>query len=687
MARGPLPVEWGVVFPDPSRFINRELSWLEFNQRVQSLVSDSRRPLLERVKFLAICSSNLDEFFQVRVADLHDRMVAEPTWTSPDGRTAEQQLIEIREAVLRYSVAAEQIYRAELLPALREEGIEILTWAALDREERAHVEAAFDEEIRPVLVPLAVDSVHPFPYVSALSISVGAIVGRHGAASERFARIKVPPFVPRLFRLGVTRYLPVEDIILAQLPSFFPEDEIRESGCFRVTRDADLELRERQDTDLASEIEVGLRRMRRQSDAVRLEVSSDVGPQMREMLMAELDLGPHDVYDARTPLDLGALWELYDLERPELKDTAWTPRPFRGAPEAAGRPIFEALSERDYLVHHPYESFESSVEELLRAGAEDPDVRVIMCTIYRTGGPESGIVRALEGAAASGKQVVVLVELKARFEEAANLERARSLERAGAHVVHGVMGLKTHAKIALVIRAERDGLRRYCHVGTGNYNPITARIYEDIGLLTASPEITRDVAEVFHRLTSGSGLRDYDRLLVAPEALRDGIIERIHAQAHRDGRIVFKVNSLADPPIIQALYEASQAGCDIDLIVRGICCLRPGVKGVSSRIRVRSIVGRYLEHSRMLRFGAPTGSPEYWLGSADLMPRNLDLRVETMVPIDDPAQRRRIDRTLAAYLQDDIQRWELGADCTWKRVGGSREVQQILMDAAQSLSG
>jgi polyphosphate kinase len=547
------------------------------------------------------------------------------------------------------------------------------------------VETVFDQEIRPVLVPLAVDSAHPFPYVSALSLSVGAVVGRRGAQTERFVRIKVPPFVPRLFALGDDRFVPVEDVILAQLPSFFPEDEIREAGVFRVTRDAELEVRERDGTDLASAIEVQLRRMRRESDAVRLEVSAETGPKMRALLMEELELAPHDVYDSPGPLDLGALWELYAVDRPDLKDTPWTPRPIRDIAHENDRSILDALRERDFLVHHPYESFESSVEEFLRVAADDPDVRVIMCTIYRTGGPESSIVRALERAAASGKQVVVLVELKARFEEAANLARARSLERAGAHVMYGVMGLKTHAKIALVIRAERDGLRRYCHVGTGNYNPVTARLYEDIGLLTASPEITRDVAEVFHRLTSGSGLRDYERLLVAPESLRAGLIDRIRAQSQPGGRIVMKANSLADPPVIEALYEASEAGAEIDLVIRGICCLRPGVEGLSSRIRVRSIVGRFLEHSRIYRFGGPTGDAEYWLGSADLMPRNLDLRVETLVPILDLGLRHRLDRVLAVCLQDDIRRWELAPDATWKRVGTGRDAQEILMQAAQRM--
>lgn len=666
--------------PEPTRFINRELSWLAFNQRVLSLAHDAATPLLERLKFLAIFSRNLDEFFQVRVADLQDRKGADPTWSSPDGRTAGQQLEEIREAVERMTGAAYALYRGELLPALRGEGIEVMTWDSLDGEERRRVQKIFDAEIRPVLIPLAVDSAHPFPYISALSLSVGALVGRPGSSSQRFARIKVPSFASRFFEVSSNRILPVEEVIVAALPSFFPQDEIREFGCFRVTRDADLELRELQGTDLASEIEVGLRRMRRQSDAVRLEVSIDTGPQMREMLVDVLRLTPQDIYDANGPLDLGALWSLSEIERSDLKYAKHTPRPFRSE-TSEERSIFEVLQERDCLVHHPYESLESSLEELLRAAAEDPKVRVIMCTIYRTGGPESGIVQALEAAAARGKQVVVLVELKARFEEAANLQRARALERAGAHVAYGVMGLKTHSKIALVVRAEANGLHRYCHVGTGNYNPLTARIYEDMGLLTSDPEITRDVAEVFQRLTSGSGLRDYNRLLVAPEHLRDGIVDRIQSEAHPGGRIVLKINSLADPAIIQELYAASQAGCEIDLIVRGICCLRPGVAGLSDRIRVHSILGRFLEHSRIFRFGSPTGDAEYWLGSADLMPRNLDMRVETIVPIKDASLRRRIDRVLASYLQDDIARWELAPNGNWKQVGGHRHVQNLLIEA------
>ncbi len=667
----------------PSRFINRELSWLEFDRRVLALTTDPRRPLLERLKFLAIFSQNLDEFFQVRVADLQDRAEGDPHWLSPDGRTAEEQLSEIREQVIELTAEAQQIFASQLRPALAREGIEIVSGSSLSPREREIARQVFESEIRPVLIPLAVDSAHPFPYVSALSISIGAMVGHPQSGRERFARVKVPPFVPRFFQMEVGRFVPVEDIILAHLESFFPEDPVQEAGCFRVTRDADLDLRERDGVDLASEIEVGLRRQRRGSDAVRLEISGDLGPRSRGLLREALALADEEVYDSPGPLDLGALWELYGLDRPDLKDAPWTPRPVQALVKSRPAALFDELRARDHLVHHPYESFESSVEGLLKAAAEDPDVRVIMCTIYRTGGPETGIVQALEGAAARGKQVVVLIELKARFEEAANLERARSLERAGAHVVYGVMGLKTHAKLALVIRAERDGLRRYCHVGTGNYNPVTARLYEDIGLLTASPDVTRDVANVFERLTSASAGRDYGRLLVAPELLRDGVIERIERQARPGGRIVFKLNSLADPAIIEALYAAAGRGAQIDLVVRGICCLRPGVQGLSERIRVRSILGRFLEHSRILRFGHPTEGAEYWLGSADLMARNLDLRVEALVPIVDPALCSRLDRLLAVHLQPETRAWELGPDGHWKPTGGTVDAQELLLDAAR----
>ena len=675
------------VNPDntPSRFLNRELSWLEFDRRVLALARDPERPLLERVKFLAIFFRNLDEFFQVRVADLQDQVAAGLS-PSPDGRSPADQLSRIRELTIELSAQAHAVFRQELLPALAEAGIELASWSELDRPARALASEEYEAHIHPVLVPLAVDPAHPFPYVSGLSLSIGVIL-RRPDGEERFARVKVPPFVPRWLALGDGRYVPVEEVVLAHLSGLFPEDTVLESGVFRVTRDADLELRVRNSSgDLARDIEEGLQRRVRGSDAVRLEASATLGPRVRERLVEELELEDAEVYESPGLLDLGRLFELCDLDRPDLKEDTWAPRPVPGLPSSASGTdaFFAALRQRDFLVHHPYESFEGSVEGFLLAAAADPDVRVIMSTIYRTGGPESGIVRALEAAAAQGKQVVVLVELKARFDEAANLERARGLERAGAHVVYGLVGLKTHAKVALVVRQEGALLRRYCHVGTGNYNPVTAKLYEDMGLLTSSATVTRDVAQLFQRLTSGSGSRSYERMLVAPESLRSGLLERIADQAHEGGRIVIKLNSLSDPELIDALYAASRDGAQIDLVVRGICNLRPGVEGLSERIRVRSILGRFLEHSRIFRFGTPGRDAEHWIGSADMLPRNLDLRVEALVAVDDSVLRRRLDEILALYLDPDLRFWELAPDGSWKFSRGALDIQHEFMSRAQA---
>jgi polyphosphate kinase len=662
------------------RFLNRELSWLEFNGRVLALAVEEGRPLLERAKFLAIFSNNLDEFFQVRVADLQDQVASGTGGDSPDGLSAAEQLALVRARVVELSALAQDTFAQRLRPALAAAGIELIGWDGLRQEEREHLSARFAERIQPILIPLAMDPAHPFPYVSGLSLSVGAFVRRRGGGPERFARVKVPPFLPRWWPVSGGRFVAVEDLVQAHLEELFPEDDILERGHFRVTRDADLELEDR-DGNLAETIEASLRRRQRGSDAVRLEADAELSARIRALLVRELRLEPDEVYDASGLLDLGGLWEIHRLDRPDLKDPPWTPRPVNAIALRGGAgELFFGLRERSILVHHPYESFEGSVERFLRAAAEDPAVRVIMSTIYRTGGPESGIVRALEGAASRGKQVVVLVELKARFDEAANLERARALERAGAHVVYGLVGLKTHAKLALVVREEGQTLRRYCHVGTGNYNPITARLYEDVGILTSDESITHDVAELFHRLTSGSGARAYDRLLVAPETLRDGLRERIAREARPGGRIAIKVNSLSDAAIIEALYAASSAGAEIDLIVRGICCLRPGVEGLSERIRVRSIVGRFLEHSRIFRFGTPERSLEYWIGSADLMSRNLDTRVEALVPVDAPALQRRLERILATHLDPDARAWELAPDGSWKRAGGSLDSQVRLSE-------
>jgi polyphosphate kinase len=669
---------------DPDRFLNRELSWLDFDRRVLALAEQPARPLFERARFLGIFSRNLDEFFQVRVASLQDQVEAGVGARSPDGRSPSQQLAEIRARVLELSACAQSLFAKEIRPALAQAGIELTSWSETLPAERREAERRFASALHPVLVPLAVDPTHPFPYISGLALNVGALVRARGAPEARFARVKVPPFVERLWSVGAGRFVPVEQVILAHLDRLFPADEILHAGLFRVTRDGDLEIRERESVDLVRDVEAGLRRRLRGSDAVRLEVGADLAPEIRELLARELRLAPDEIYETDGLLDLGALLELARLDRPELRHPGWSPQPVPELPTGEGAPeaLFDALRRRDFLVHHPYESFEAAVEGFLRAAANDSSVRVLMSTIYRTGGPESGIVRALELAAARGKQVVVLVELKARFDEASNIERARSLERAGAHVVYGVLGLKTHAKVALAVRQEAEGLRRYCHVGTGNYNPVTAREYEDLGLLTASPAIGRDVAELFQRLTSGSGGRRYERLLVAPESLRAGILERIRREAVPDGRIVAKLNAVSDPEVIDALYAASCAGAEIDLVVRGICCLRPGVPGLSERIRVRSILGRFLEHSRIFRFGSPARGAEYWIGSADLMLRNLDLRVEALVPVEAPELRERLEALLALYLGPEALAWELGPDGSWRPGPGRRDVQERLQARA-----
>jgi polyphosphate kinase len=671
----------------PDRFLNRELSWLEFDRRVLALAEDPHRPLLERIRFVAIFSRNLDEFFQVRVASLQDQEAA-GVGPSPDGLSPTAQLAVIRERVIELCARAHDLLAKEILPALAEVGITLRSWQDLSPEQQLTLGRRFEAELDPVLVPQSTDPTHPFPYVSDLSLNVAALVRPRRHGPTRFARIKVPSFADRLWPAGDGLLVPVEEVIRAHLGELFPNDEILHTGTFRVTRDAELALRESESVDLVRDIEAGLRRRLRGSDAVRLEVSADLAPEITQLLTRHLRLEAEEVYRSPGLLDVGDLMELVRLDRPQLLDPPWTPRPV-AALRAAETPgaVFAALRESDFLVHHPYDAFEASVERFLEAAADDPHVRVVMSTIYRTGGPESGIVRALERAALAGKQVVVLVELKARFEEASNLERARSLERSGAHVAYGIVGLKTHAKVALAVRAEAGGLRRYCHVGTGNYNPVTARIYEDLGLLTARAEVASDVAELLQHLISGSGGRRYRRLLVAPESLRSGILSRIRREADApDGRIVAKLNNISDPEVIDALYAASQAGTRIDLVVRGICCLRPGVPGLSENIRVRSVLGRFLEHSRILRFGSPERGLEHWIGSADLMPRNLDLRVEALVPIEDAELRERLDRLLALLLAPSTRAWELMADGRWQPGDGSVDAQEELQAEALARS-
>ncbi len=655
----PLPV--GEPCPDDARLLDRELSWLDFNARVLALAEDPDVPLLERVRFLAIFSDNLDEFFQVRVAALKEQLL---------GSDAHGTLPELRAIRMRTAELVEQQSRVlakEVGPALEEAGICIVAYPDLDDESRAHLDLVFETRIFPVLTPLAVDPAHPFPYISNLSLNLAVVVRDPATFGERFARVKVPPLLPRFLALpGDERFVAIEQVIAAHLDALFPGMTIVSDHAFRVTRDVEIALSDESE-DLLQAIELVLQRRTRFGRAVRLEVATDTPSDVISLLMRELELGADDVYTIDGMLDQSGLNAL-DVARPEMRYSPYrrvTPREF--AQGAQG--IFRAIADHDILVHHPYDSFEGTVEAFVAAAAHDPDVVAIKQTLYRTGGDEAGIVASLADAALAGKQVVALVELKARFDEQRNIERARLLEEAGVHVVYGLVGLKTHCKILLVVRRDRGGLRRYCHVGTGNYNPKTARGYEDLGLFSADEDLGADVAELFNHLTGYSRPRDYARLLVAPDALRPGLMELIQAQAREGGRITMKMNALVDSEIIAELYRASSAGARVDLIVRGICCLRPGVNGMSERIRVRSVLGRYLEHSRIYRFGSGD-DVVHLIGSADMMPRNLDRRVEALVSVPDPVLSARLDEILDVNLADEVLGWELQSNGTWRKCEG-----------------
>jgi polyphosphate kinase len=673
---------------DPStRYLNRELSWLDFHERVLALAEDSARPLLARVKFLAICSQSLDEFFQVRVSGLLEQREAGLTATTPDGMRPDDQLAEIRSRVVTNTDRVERLFADDLRPALDKAGIRLVDTPDLTDEDRAWATEAFVERIFPVLTPLAVDPAHPFPYISSLSLNLAVLVRDPVTSVRRFARLKMPPLLPRFFPLpDGERFLPIEQLVAAHLDRLFPGMEVVTHHVFRVTRDADLDVEEDEAEDLLAAVESILSRRRRGATSVRLEIERTMTDEVRELLMRELDLEADQVYVTGGPLDLGALWDFARLDRPELKETPWTPAtPPRLVSDDGPPDVFAVLRAGDVLVHHPYDSFSSTVEVFVEEAALDPDVMAIKQTLYRTS-PDTRIVRALIRAAEAGKQVVALVELQARFDEQANIAWARTLEQAGVHVVYGVVGLKTHAKVILVVRREGSGIRRYAHLGTGNYNSDTARLYEDLGLLTADQQLGSDVADLFNLLTGYSRQRGYGRLLVAPIALRERIIEMIRQQKTlgTQGRIVLKLNSLVDPPTIDALYDASSAGVRIDLAVRGICCLRPGVRGLSDTIRVRSIVGRFLEHSRVYRFGEPGADARYFISSADLMPRNLDRRVEAAVPVDDPELRGRLDEILQVTFADDVLSWELRADGGWSKVPTVHglDAQETLMGLA-----
>jgi polyphosphate kinase len=646
--------------------LNRHLSWLDFDARVLALAEDDSLPLLDQAKFLAIFSTNLDEFFQVRVAELDEQADAGIRELSPDGRTPREQLAEIRERARGLVDRASAEWRDRLRPALAERGIAVCGWGELSEDDRKGLGQVFFEQIFPVLTPLAVDPTHPFPYISNLSLNVAVMVRDPEAGQRRFARIKVPPLLPRFQALpdGV-RWVPIERIIEAHLDALFPGMDVEDSTLFRVTRNQDPELGEDEVLDLRRAVESLLRERRRSQHAVRLEIDADASDGLRDLLVDELELDPGDVDPIDGLIDHSSLWQLYRLDRPELKEDPWPPvTPAR----LKDRDVFETLRRGDLLVHHPSDDFATTVAGFMRQAAEDPNVLTMKQTLYRTSGSDKGIVAALARAADGGKQVVALVELTARFDEERNIEWAQALEQAGAHVVFGVVGLKTHAKISLVVRREPDGIRRYVHVGTGNYNSTTARIYEDIGLLTADEDITSDVAELFNYLTGFSRERTYRKLLVAPSTLRSGLEALIREQARPGGRIVAKANGLVDSEMIELFYEASQAGAEIDLIIRGICCLRAGVPGLSETIRVRSLVGRYLEHSRIFRFGPDPATARYLIGSADLMPRNLDRRVEATVEVKDPELRGRLQQILDISLSDDVLAWTMGPDGTYTKV-------------------
>ena len=673
-----------------SRYLNREMSWLDFNARVLALSETPGTPLLERTKFLAIFSQNLDEFFQVRVAGLKDQVAAGVRSRTPDGATAEEQLKLITERAGALMQRADEIFLGPVCAELAGAGIRFSTWAQLDDDDREWLGIEFAERIFPVLTPLAVDPGHPFPYISSLSLNLGVIVRDPVTEEKRFARVKVPPLLPRFIVMpDGERFVPVEQVIAQHLEKLFPGMEVTDHVAFRVTRNADLTVEEEEADDLLEAIELELRR-RRFGKAVRLEVEDSISTESLELIREELDLDQSAVFAHAAPIALDGLWSVYAMNRDELKYEDFQPvtqRRLQPDEDDAQQAIFNVISDGDVLLHHPYDSFASSVEEFIRQAAVDPAVLTIKLTLYRTSG-DSPIVASLIKAAEGGKQVVALVELKARFDEQNNIEWARRLERAGVHVVYGLVGLKTHTKTCLVVREEGQGVARYCHVGTGNYNSKTARLYEDFGLLTRDPAMGSDLTQLFNYLTGYARDVEYEKLLVAPHTLRPRLVELIrNERAHgAGGHVVMKMNSLVDPDMIDELYAASADGVQVDLIVRGISCIRPQVEGLSENIRVRSIVGRYLEHSRVYRFanGGGPGVASHYIGSADLMPRNLDRRVEAVVPIEDPALQGRIDGVLDVLIADSALAWEQ-TDATWSKLPvdeGALEAHVMLEEIA-----
>jgi len=654
----------------PERFSSRELSRLEFGARLLDLAEDQRLTVLERVKFAAIFADLVDEFFQVRVVSLEDKVAAGVQTPSVDGVRPRQQLSAIRERVLSLVERQDRIVLDTLLPELALNGIDVVHYRDLDDDEKKRLTKYFDENVYPVLTPLAVDSGHPFPMISNLSLNIAVTVKDDSTGEERSARVKVPNSLPRFLQVAESRWCLLEDLIMENLDRLFPGMRIGRADLFRVTRNADLTLEEDEADDLLVALEVELRR-RRFGEALRVEIQSGMSSDFLELLVDQLKLDRSNVYVTDAPLGLHDLWSLYAIDRPDLKGEGWSPiTPRRLLEGDHVGDIFAAIREEDVLLHHPYDSFTDSVEVFIAQAASDPKVVGIKQTLYRTSG-DSPIVASLMQAVERGKQVVALVELKARFDEAANIEWAKALEDAGVHVVYGIMGLKTHSKTALVVRSEGATTMRYVHIATGNYNATTARTYEDFGLLTCDPQITHDVGELFNFLTGFARDGNYEKLIVSPSSTRSRVIELINTQRDlgTNGRIAIKVNGLTDPAIIDALYDASGAGVEVRLEVRTLCCLRPGVPGLSENITVHSLVGEFLEHSRIFIFGR-TETEDYaiFIGSADLMERNLDRRVEVLVPIEDSLLRDDLAQAFEITWRDDMFTWTLGTDRRWRRL-------------------
>ena len=673
------------------RFLDRELSWLDFNRRVLELAEDESVPLLERVNFLSIFASNLDEFFMVRVASLKRRIATGIAVNSASGLAPRDVLAQISAKTKDLQTRHAALFRDKISPELAMNGVQIEHWSALDQQERSGLEQYFQEQVFPVLTPLAVDPAHPFPYISGLSLNLAVVLRNPTNRMEHFARVKVPPLLPRFVPVpgSTNRFVPLEDVMGAFLSELFPGMEVLQHHAFRVTRNEDLEVDEDEGENLLIQLEKELLR-RRFGPPVRLEVAEDIDQQVLNLLQRELDVEASDVYHLAEPLDLKSLTAIAYMRRPELHFDAHqiTTNRYLESESDEAADIFAAIREREILVHHPYETFATSTQAFLEQAAADPQVLAIKQTLYRTSG-DSPIVDALIDAAEAGKQVLALVEIKARFDEQNNIAWARKLEAAGVHVVYGIVGLKTHCKLSLVIRQEGSTLRRYCHIGTGNYNPKTARYYEDLGLLTSRPAVGEDLTKLFNQLSGHTQALQYKSLLVSPNGVREGLTERIrreiaHHQAGKSGRIRFKMNSLVDEQIIDELYRASKAGVTVEVLVRGMCALRPGVPGLSDHIKVHSVLGRYLEHSRIIAFDN-AGDPDIYIGSADMMHRNLDRRVEALVKITQSDQIRQLHEIFDLGMSESVAVWELKANGAWSRethnVLGEKlsDMQDILM--------